>query len=828
MSEQQLPIVEIIPELKKILAENNTLILQAPPGAGKSTLLPLELIKEQWMAGKKILMLEPRRLAARAVATRMSQMIGEEVGGTVGYRVRFDNKVTNATRIEVLTEGVLTRTLQKDNFLEGVGMVIFDEFHERSLNADLALALCREVQTVLREDLKILIMSATINGEQLSKMLGNAPILTSQGRQYPIEQYYLANQQGIGIAVQMAAAIKRVLSKHEGDVLAFLPGAGEIGRTSEILAEEFTNVKICPLYGDLTQAKQQEAIMPDPNGKRKVVLATSIAETSLTIEGIKVVVDSGYSRVQRFDPKTGLSKLETIKVTKDAADQRAGRAGRLGPGVCYRLWSEGTHQHLIDQRVPEILDADLSPLILELANWGVKDLRKLAWLTHPPAGAIAQARQLLTELEALENDKITNRGKEMLNLPTHPRIGHLLLIGKQLGLLPLAADIAAILEERDPLKRDTGANFILRLESLRQWRKKENTYADKGILERIERLASSWRNIFKTAVDNEKPNEYGAGRLIAAAYPERVARQQKQDKYRYRLVNGRIAKLNDHDTLVTEEWISIAHMDGANNEAKIYLASPVSIENLTERVTQKEVVNWDSNQGVLVARTESRIGDIIVNSKPILNFSDDQRIEVLCGAVKAEGLKLLNWNDEIYNWQARIASLRVWRTEEEWPDVSTHHLIQTCEDWLPAYLGDIRKADDFKKLELTGILASVIPWELSQRLDVLVPKQIKVPSGSMVALQYFHDGRDPILAVRLQELFGLVNTPTINEGRTKVLLHLLSPGYKPVQVTQDLKSFWENTYPDVRKELRVRYIRHHWPEDPWTAEAMRGAKKRGS
>ncbi len=824
---EQLPIIEIIPEIKKALSLHNTIILQAPPGAGKSTILPLQLLNENWLQGKKILMLEPRRLAARAVANRMSSLLNEQVGNTVGYRVRFDNKVSKQTKLEVLTEGVLTRMLQQDNTLEGVGLVIFDEFHERSLHADLALALCREMQQVLREDLRILIMSATLDGSTLSALLDKAPVLTSAGRQYPITFQYLPSENEIPIHSQMSKAICKALASNEGDVLAFLPGAGEIQRTQELLEREVSGISIHALFGDLPFQKQQEALLPHSQGKRKVVLATSIAETSLTIEGIKIVIDCGYSRVPRFDPKTGLTRLDTIRVTQDVATQRAGRAGRLGPGVCYRLWNEASHQHLLPHRNPEIMEADLAPTVIELAQWGIEDMQKLTWLTPPPIAAVSQAKNLLEELNAIYKNKITERGKQILRLPTHPRIAHLLLEGKQFGLTTLATDLAAVLEERDPLQKEAGANLTLRIEVLRKWRNKEYVSADKNVLERIERLATQWRKFFSVEQDNTAPVDQEVGKLVAAAYPERIAKQREQ-KHRYRLANGKIVKLNEHDPLSHETYLAIAHLDAGQTEGKIYLAAPLSYDDIFHLASPKKVITWDTQNGILISRNEIRIGDIILESKPLSPIPEEEKVKILCEVIRKEGLSLLNWTEQVTQWKARISSISTWRTNEEWPNVSDEHLLNTLEEWLAPFLISIKKREDFFKLDLYTILSSLLSYQQTQQLNTLAPEKIKVPSGSMIELNYNADGTNPVLAVRLQEVFGLVDTPTVNEGRIKLILHLLSPGYKPVQITQDLKSFWKNTYPEVRKELRVRYKRHHWPEDPWTAEAMRGAKKRGT
>lgn len=823
----QLPIIEIIPEIKKKLEQHNTVILQAPPGAGKSTVLPLQLLDETWLKGKKIVMLEPRRLAARAVANRMSSLLNEHVGTTVGYRVRFDNKISKQTRIEVLTEGILTRMLQQDNTLEDIGLVIFDEFHERSLHADLALALCREMQMVLREDLRILIMSATLDGEKLSSLLGNAPILTSAGRQYPIELFYIPPENDIPLPSQMAKAIRKALAAQEGDILAFLPGAGEIQRTQDLLENELSNISIHPLFGDLPQQKQQEAILPHPQGKRKVVLATSIAETSLTIEGIKIVIDSGYCRSPRFDPKTGLSRLDTIRVTQDMATQRAGRAGRMAPGVCYRLWHEATHQHLLPHRNPEIMEADLAPTLIELAQWGIRDIQQLSWLSPPPNAAVMQATSLLEDLGAIDSKKITERGKEILRLPTHPRIAHLLLEGKRFGLIALATDIAAVLEERDPLQKEAGANLTLRIEALRKWRNKEYVSADKNILERIERLASQWRKLFSISQDNTAPIDQVVGKLVAAAYPERLAKKREQN-HRYRLANGKIVKLNEHDPLSHEPYLAVAHLDPGTTEGKIYLAAPIGLNDILHLATERTIINWDAQNGILVARNEKRIGDIILESKPIKVIPEDERVKILCEVVRKEGFSIFNQTEQLLEWKARIMCLSIWRADEEWPDLSERHLLNTLEEWLSPYITSIKKREDFLKLDLHHILSGLLSYQQTQQLENIAPAKIKVPSGSSISLSYNADGTSPILAVRLQEMFGLLDTPTVNEGKIKVILHLLSPGYKPVQVTQDLKSFWKNTYPEVRKELRIRYKRHHWPEDPWTAAAVAGAKKRGT
>jgi len=827
------PINEILPDLKVKLEKELVIILQAPPGAGKSTILPLELLNEKWLFGKKILLLEPRRLATRSVANRMADLLNESIGETIGYRIRFENKISKNTKIEVVTEGILTRMLQNDNALDDVGLVIFDEFHERSLNADLALALCYQVQQVLRNDLRILIMSATLDGAKLSSLLNNAPILTSEGRQYPVSIQYINSDEKIYLHLRMANAIKKALRENKGDILAFLPGAGEILRTQQILEEENSEISVQPLYGDLSQQKQQEAILPHPQGKRKVVLATSIAETSLTIEGIAVVIDSGYSRSPRYDIQTGLTRLETIKVTKDAADQRAGRAGRLGPGTCYRLWSEGSHIHLIPNRKPEILEADLTPLMLELSQWGIQNINELLWLTPPPLAAVSQAKELLNQLGALQNNKITARGKEMLQMPTHPRLAHMLIEAKNFEknkprehFIALATDLAATLEERDPLNKESGADLSLRIELLRKYRAGERVNADRRVLDRIERLAQSWRKLLRIEMDNTAPNIFNIGKLLATAYPERIAKRTDKNSLRYRLANGRMVKLAETDALAQEEWLAVAHLDAGTNEGKIFLAAAFDSNDLFELAEERQTISWDKERGMVIGAIEKRVGNLILETKAITKIDDTQRIQVLCDVIRENGLKILNWNESQEDFQARVLSLRAWRPNDNWPDVSSEHLLETLEEWLSPYLNKINKQSELQKLDFTQILHSILPWELSQKLDKLAPSKMEVPTGSLIKLSYFNDGSKIEMAVRLQEVFGLFETPSVNEGKNKILLHLLSPGYKPVQITQDLKSFWEKTYFEVRKELLSRYPKHHWPENPLTAEAMRGPKRK--
>ena len=823
------PVQSILQELREKLNAHRIVVLQAPPGAGKSTILPLLLLDEPWLENRKIIMLEPRRLAARSVAMRMAELRGEHAGGVIGYRVRFDSRVGKQTRLEVVTEGILTRMIQQDNSLAEAGLLIFDEFHERSLQADLALTLSLQVQQILRPDLRILIMSATLDGERLTEIL-KAPEVKSTGRQFAVTIHYQSKVDQSPVVTRVTAAIRKALRDHEGDILAFLPGAGEIRRTAESLEAEDLPAIVFPLYGDLNFEKQQEAIMPHPQGKRKVVLATSIAETSLTIEGVTVVIDSGYARVPRFDPRSGFTRLETVQVTRDSADQRAGRAGRLGPGTCYRLWTRGADQHLVARRNPEILDADLAPLMLELSQWGVQDVNELNWITPPPPGAVSQALALLHQLGALKNNRITERGREMLRLPTHPRIAHMLTEASHAPTnaeqrLALAIDLAAVLEERDPLPKASGADVSLRIALLRRWRSDERVTAEKSVLERIERLARAWRELFNIRVDNGHVADTEIGKLLIAAYPERIAKQLEKNGERYKMVNGRVARLPEHDPLHRETWLAVAQVDGGNREGKIFLAAAVDPEDLEELAVEREVVSWDDDREMVTGSMEKRLDNLTVTAKPLRTLPEQKKTAVLCQTIREKGLSFLNWGERESAWQARVLSLRKWRPDEVWPDVSDETLLNTLEHWLGPFLGNVYKRSEMVKLDNHAMLNALLPWDLGQRFHALAPASLPVPSGSMIRLQYFADGRPPVMEVRLQEVFGLLETPTLNEGRNKVVMHLLSPGFKPVQVTQDLKSFWATTYAEVRKELRSRYPKHSWPEDPWTAKAVRGVKR---
>ncbi|MFM9028011.1 MAG: ATP-dependent helicase HrpB [Bacteroidota bacterium] len=706
---EDLPVLSIIDPLRKALEQNRIVILQAPPGAGKSTVLPLKLMDEVWLSGKKILMLEPRRLAARAVAHRLAEQLEEEPGGVVGYRIRFETKVSKHTRIEIVTEGILTRMLQRDNALEEVGLVVFDEFHERSIHADLALALCRESSQVLRDDLRILVMSATLDGDDLRKKLGDAPLIISEGRQYPIEYRYLESDDSKSLAEQISRIVLKAIREENGDVLVFLPGSGDIHRAKDHLEEAGMDANVLPLYGDLPFTDQQSAIEPDKYGRRKVVLSTSIAETSLTIKGIRIVVDCGYSRVPRYDPSTGLTRLETIRSTKDTVDQRAGRAGRLGPGVCYRLWNEATTHHLAPQRTPEILIADLAPLVLELAGWGNDSPEKLEWITSPPAGAVAQARELLESLGALQDGKITQQGKKMLEFPTHPRIAHMLQTGKEKGLESEACEVAALLEERDPLRRESGADLSLRIETLVAWRNRERVNADRASMERLERIAWQWRKELNATPLMKAPIPTDIGELVAAAYPERIARKEARGG-KYRLANGASARLPDHDTLDYAEWLAVAKMDVSGKEGKIFLAAAFDPAATIRTVSPVDSIRWNDATQSITARKEWLIGKLVMKEE-LMTHPDKQAIAAaVANYISKEGIHVFNRTESSDQLQARICSMRKWDPSADFPDYSDDAITHSIKNWGIPYFGEIRRKEDLKRLDFEQMLKQSLSW----------------------------------------------------------------------------------------------------------------------
>lgn len=820
-----LPISAIVPDVINALKTNQCVVITAPPGTGKSTFLPLEIQKQ---CDQKILMLEPRRLAARSIATRMSDMLQQRVGQTVGYRVRFESVVSDHTKIEVLTEGILTRRLQTDNELKGVSVVIFDEFHERSLNADLALALVRECQQILRPDLKIVIMSATIDCDAIAQML-DAPVIVANTKKYDVEIFYEGGLDPITAAEQTAAAVSRAIRKHDGDILAFLPGEGEIRRCEEILRNSLKDSpEICihPLYGMLPMQQQVAAIMPDRTGRRKIVLATSIAETSLTIEGVKIVIDSGLCRVQKFDADTGLSHLETAKISMDMADQRAGRAGRLCNGVCYRLWNRAENQYMQPNRRAEIEYADLAPLVLELSRWGETDPYNLLWLTPPDKHGIASARDILQRLDAIDDTyAITNYGRQLSEIPTHPRIAKMLVAAREQHLTPLAADIAAILDNRDPLPKDSGVDFNLRIEALRRNRR-ENRHS--RAFDNIERNALQYRKMLGCKdIDNNTFDPTDTGFLLAEAYPERIASAKPGNNAQFMLTNGSIAMMDYKDALAGESWITIASLNAREGIGKIHLASPLDPSMLKPMIKTSDSITWNTKKGGIVAVRQMRLGSIILGEKPLSNPDEQVISQAVVDAIKKEGDNILDFNDDATALQNRILSLRLWNPDGNWPDASTPTLLQTCENWLLPYLNGVTTAAQLKKINLVeAIRYSILDISQQPLLDALAPTHIRVPSGSNIRLKYHPDGSQPVLAVRLQECFGMDDTPRICNGAVPVLMHLLSPGYKPVQVTSDLRSFWSDAYFEVRKELRARYPKHVWPDDPMTEQAVRGVKRR--
>ena len=805
-----LPVKEVIPEIKKELNKTSTLILKAPTGAGKSTLVPLTLLNEPWLKGKKILMLEPRRLAAKTVATRMAHLINEPIGDTVGYRIRFENKTSKNTRLEVLTEGILTRMIQEDNSLEDVGLVIFDEFHERSIHADIAMALCREAQSILRPDIRILIMSATLDMPKLSDML-QAPIVESKGRLFPVEVEYTGDADMKMLPELMSRVIKSAVNKNDGDVLAFLPGQGEIKRCQEILQNSLKNFVILPLYGQLPPNKQFAAITPNKDGKRKVVLATNIAETSLTIEGIKIVVDSGFERVSKFNPNSGLSRLETVLISKQSADQRKGRAGRLSEGTCYRMWTKATHSRLAETGTPEIEQADLSSLMLDMAKWGVIDPNELNWLSPPPRKNVIKANQLLHEIEALENNRITDHGKRLNKLPTHPRIAHMLVKAEEEGQLALATDIAPLFEEKDPLPQEPGIDINIRIEALRRYRRDKVGQKSLG---RIEKLASQYRKLFDIKTDNGPVNDFETGLLIATAYPERIACARPGNNAQFQMANGKLASAGHRDDLANEPWLAVANVSERDHSGKIFSASPINPTDLAPLIKHKEIITWNTKNGGLVAESQMRIGNIILKSTPLPDPNPKALIKAISDAIKKQGSSLLDWNEEVSQWQNRIISLKKWNPIQKWPDVQMSTLLLTNSEWLTPYLIGIKKPADLKKLNLFEILEYSLPIELQATLKKFAPQKVKLPNGTYAKLEYQENASPPVLSVPLQRCFGMLKTPSVNNGKVNVLMHLLSPGYKIVQVTSDLESFWSGTYFEIRKELKIRYHKHAWPENP--------------
>ena len=835
-----LPIETVLPALQQALRNNRNAVLTAQPGAGKTTHVPLALIPETWLSHQRVIMLEPRRLAARAAAHRMAVTLGEQVGDTVGYRIRLDKRIGPATRIEVVTEGILTRLLQHDPSLKEYGLVIFDEFHERSLHADLGLALCLESQKVLREDLRLLVMSATLDCEKIAQLLDHAPTISCEGQSFPIESHYLDKPCSTPAEKTVVQTVKRALSDHSGNILVFLPGIAEIRRVERGLQEINLgpNVHVVSLYGNLSQQDQDRAIQPPPQGHRKVVLATNIAETSLTIEGIRMVIDMGYARVAKFDPRTGMSRLKTIKVSRDSADQRQGRAGRLEPGICYRLWTAAEHSTLLHRTPPEMLEADLSSLALELARWGATDPNELPWLDAPPPGAYAQARDLLTRLGALDKqDRITLHGKRMAEMPLHPRLAHMVLQAKSLEMEPLACELAAMLSERDFLKTHQGernnTDIRVRVDVLHTLKNRaKDIVVDRMSLQRILQATEQLKRLLNVTTLHRAHNQTDldkVGLLLAFAYPDRVAQCQNRNEHRYRLANGRGAYFSEPQALSAEDYLVIAQLDGGQQWARIFLAAPVNLDDLKEHCPEliKEVqfVTWDDRELVVSARQQRRLGELILQDQPLANADPDQVTQALIEGIRQQGIDCLPWTKELRNWQARVNFMRrVTGDGSAWPDITDQLLLDTLEGWLAPYITGLFRLDQVRRMDLKKPLQAQMTWKQQKELDQQAPTHLTVPTGSKIHVDY-SSNEIPVLAVRLQEMFGLSETPNIAGGKVPVMIHLLSPARRPVQVTQDLGSFWKTSYQEVKKELKGRYPKHYWPDDPLQAEPTKRTKR---
>lgn len=819
-SRSPLPIEPVLPELTAALERERAAVLVAPPGAGKSTQVPLALLEASWLKGQRILMLEPRRLAARSVAGYMASLLGERVGERVGYRMRGETRVGPSTRIEVITEGILTRVIQNDPGLEGVGLVIFDEFHERHLASDLGLALAHQVQRLLRPDLRLLVMSATLEAEPVARLLGGVPVLRSEGRTFPVETHHVERPVSGPVESAVARIVAEALARHDGDVLVFLPGAAEIRRAGDALAGMLParDVRIVSLHGSLPPEEQERAIAPGAPGERRVILSTPIAETSLTVEGVRVVVDSGLARAPRFSPRTGLTRLETVVISQAEAEQRRGRAGRLGPGVCYRLWTEAEHRLRPAQRTPEILAVDLAPLALELALWGVQQPDELAWLDPPPAAAYQEAIALLVRLGACDAaGRITAAGKEMAALGIHPRLAHMVLRATPLGLGGLACDLAALLSERDLLRGNDGPpdpDLRLRVEALRR----PVPGVSRPLLRRIRDEAVLLRersgNLAAPPGDPE-----ATGLLLAFAFPDRIGRRRGYG--RFLLSNGRGASLGrtsapgEGHALAEADFIVVADLDDQGPEARIHLAAPVAVgdleEHFREAIQVEETVEWDDAAGAVKARRRRRLGHLTLDESPLPHPDPERVLAAMLEGIRRAGLAVLPWSRATRQLQQRILFMRRW--EAGWPDASDEGLLATLEEWLAPYVYGMTSRADLARLDLRSILLNLLTPAQRKGLDEHAPTHWVVPSGSRLPIDY-SDPESPVLAVRIQEMFGARETPRIAGGRVPLTLHLLSPAHRPVQVTRDLAGFWRDAYFEVRKELRGRYPKHPWPDDP--------------
>jgi ATP-dependent helicase HrpB len=850
-----LPIDEILPRLREVLGSASGVVLQAAPGAGKSTVVPLALLEEPWAAGKRLIMLEPRRLAARAVAQRMAATLDERVGDTVGYRMRLDTQVSKRTRIEVVTEGVLTRMLQSDPSLEGVAAVIFDEFHERSLQADLGLALTLDARDTLAPELKLVVMSATLDGARVAALLGDVPVVTAEGRTFPVETRFVGKSapllpdptapRGTSESSEKAVAqiVLNALEEEHGDVLVFLPGAREIRRVQSILQErvQASSVLILPLFGDLSAGEQDAALAPTAGGQRKVVLATNIAETSLTIPGVRVVVDSGLVRRSLFDPATGMSRLETQRISRASADQRQGRAGRVEPGVCYRAWSESAQRSLAPFSQPEIAEADLTPLALDLANWGVRDAGDLRWLDPPPAAMLASARDLLAHLGALDNQgRITAHGREMAQLGVHPRLAHMLLRARALGAMATAADLAALLSERDLLRgapgsRDTDVRS--RLDVFRRdsapagvGARPPDAHLDWGAFQRAKKMS---RDLLRRLSGDRQPparDDGAVGVLLALAYPDRIGRRRPGADARYTLANGRGAHFADTQSLGRQEFIVAVDLDDRERDARILLAAPLGKadieEQFADRIVRGESVEWSSRDQAVIARRVARFDAVVLDDHPLPEIPADAARAAMLAGVRELGIAALNWTREARELQARMEFARRWAPDaSDWPAVDDESLAASFEQWLAPWLDGVTRKEHLSRVSLTEALRALMSWDQQRTLDEVAPSHLEVPTGSRIRIDYL-DESAPVVAVRLQEVFGLEKTPLIGGGRVPVTFKLLSPAQRPVQVTRDLAGFWRGSYADVRKDMRGRYPKHYWPENPLEAEPTRGVRKR--
>ncbi len=816
-----LPIDDVLDELSRTLAGRNTAVLVAPPGAGKTTRVPLALLDEPWTKGKKIIVLEPRRIAARASAERMAKTLGERAGETVGYRVRFGSKVSRATRIEVVTEGIFSRQILDDPELNGIAAVLFDEFHERSLDADLGLALARDAQTGLREDLRILVMSATLDGARIAKLLGDAPVVESEGRAFPVETRYVGRKADAQLERQMADAIATALRADPGSVLAFLPGAAEIRRTENFLRERVqdASIEIVPLFGALDAAVQDRAIAPAPKGTRKVVLATSIAETSLTIEGVRIVVDSGMARVPRYEPDIGLTRLETVRASRAAVDQRRGRAGRTEPGVCYRLWDEPQTASLAAYTQPEILSADLSTLVLDLAQWGVTDPAALAFLDPPPAPALKEAKSLLSELAALDSGgRITAEGKSLRALALPPRLARMIVDSNRFGAVEEAAQIAAVITERG-LGGDS-ADLDARLDQFRRDRSPRASSARD--------LARRWAQQVAAA---EKPAGTGAlstGVMLAIAFPDRVARNRGNGSFV--LANGRGAAVEQTSALARAPYIAVGELTGTAASGRILLAAPITQDEIehyfADQIESSEEIVFDRGAMALRGRRKRTLHAVTLSEAPLSLSPSAETAKIFADGLISAGLDKLPWSKALKQWRDRVMFLR--KAEGEgWPDLSDAALTATSDDWLVPALYDKISLKDFSAGDLSDAVMNRLSWELRARLDREAPTHFEAPTGTMLAIDYEAE-QGPTIAVRLQELFGLNTHPSVAKGAVPLVLELLSPAQRPVQVTRDLPGFWRGSYAAVRSDLRGRYPRHPWPEDPASAMPTRRVKPRGT